>query len=74
MVCTSAFYTVKEVAAILGIAESTAYQVVQKMNKEIEKEGGYYVRGKVNKKIFREKYRLDESDIVFQDNTVKAAN
>lgn len=49
------FLSAKDVAEILGVAESTAYRLVASLNKELKEKGFYTVSGKVNRRYFEEK-------------------
>ena len=49
------FYTVKEVMELLGIGKSKAYEIINRLNKELEAKGYIVVRGKVSKRYFDEK-------------------
>lgn len=51
---TNRYLSAKEVAKLLGIAESTAYAVIREWNKELKKEGFFtkVLFGKLNKPTF----------------------
>lgn len=49
---SSLFYTAKEVQEILGVSRGKAYQVVRKLNEELQHSGFIVVAGKVPKKFF----------------------
>ena len=42
-----ATYTAKELAELLGVSESKAYQYIKQMNAELTKQGFLTVRGKI---------------------------
>lgn len=48
-------YGVEEVQEILGIGKSKAYDIIRKLNAELDKKGYLTVRGKVNIKYFQER-------------------
>lgn len=50
------FLSVSQVAEELGISESYAYKLVQRMNKELKAAGYYTIQGKVDRKYFHEKF------------------
>lgn len=47
---------VDEVAETIGVSRSYAYQVIRKLNKELQEPGHYVVPGKVNKAFLVEKF------------------
>jgi prophage antirepressor-like protein len=49
------FYTVKDVMQMLGIKQTKAYEIIRRMNDELEEMGKLTINGKVNKKYFDEK-------------------
>ena len=49
------FMNVKEVASYLGVSESMAYKIIQKLNKELKAKGYITIAGKVNRAFFEEK-------------------
>jgi transposase len=52
---TKLFYTVREVAEMLGISISKAYMMIQEWNKELADRGYITISGKVSKKYVDEK-------------------
>ncbi|WP_370835514.1 DNA-binding protein [Faecalibacillus intestinalis] len=52
-------YTKNDVMMILNCKKTKAYDVIRKLNKELEKEGYFTIAGKVNAKYFR-KRKLNE--------------
>ncbi len=49
------FYTVNDVMQMLGVKQTKAYEIIRKMNDELEEMGKLTINGKVNKKYFDEK-------------------
>lgn len=49
------FMTVEEVAAELRVSKSKAYQIVQELNAELQKQGYLTVVGRVNATFFHKK-------------------
>lgn len=49
------FMRANEVAAELGIAESTAYRMIQRMNAELKKAGYITISGRVDRRYFHDK-------------------
>ncbi len=49
------FFDVNDVCEILGVGKSKAYQVIRKLNKELESNGYLIVAGKIPKKFFLER-------------------
>ena len=49
------FYTAIDVATILGISRASAYRTIDRLNRELEKEGYFTFSGKVSKKYFQER-------------------
>ena len=50
------YYTADEVARMIGVGRTTAYGIVKKLNKELEKDGFLVVGGKLPKEYFDAKY------------------
>lgn len=48
-------YNAQEVAQILGVSESSAYKIIQKLNMELKEKGFITIRGKVPKKYLEER-------------------
>lgn len=55
METTSRFMNAKEVASYLGVSESKAYKLIQKMNSELKAKGYITIAGKVSRAYFEEK-------------------
>ena len=49
------YYTAAEVAEMLGVSRATAYEIVKKLNEELENLGYIVVKGKVAKAYFHTK-------------------
>lgn len=49
------FYVAQEVADLLGISKTKAYQIIKKLNSELEKQGKIIVPGKISIRYFNEK-------------------
>lgn len=49
------FYTVSDVMQMLGVKQTKAYEIIRRMNDELEDMGKLTINGKVNKKYFDEK-------------------
>lgn len=50
------YYTALEVAAMIGVGRTTAYNLLRAMNKELREAGYLVVDGKIPKDYFDEKY------------------
>ena len=59
---------VGDVMAILGVGQTKAYEIIRKLNDQIE-EAGYErpVSGRVSEKFFRERYYLGDQKIIRLD-------
>lgn len=51
-------YTAKDVAAMLAVSESKAYQIIREMNKELTEMGKLTITGKINKRYFDKKMEI----------------
>lgn len=69
----SLFYTAKEVQEMLGVSRGKAYQVVRKLNEELQKMGFIVVAGKVPKKFFDEHFYGMELQQNVEINSVQSA-
>ncbi|MGI6091943.1 MAG: transcriptional regulator [Negativicutes bacterium] len=49
------FYRVDDVAAILNVAESTAYRIMRTLNAELKRKGMIVISGRISKRYFEEK-------------------
>ena len=54
-----ALMTVDEVMQAAGIGKNTAYQIIKKLNAELEAMGKLTFRGRVNRKFFEERFGYD---------------
>ena len=52
---STSFMRVDEVAQELGISQSYAYKIVQKLNAELKEKGFMTISGRVNKQYFMER-------------------
>lgn len=52
---TNRYLSAKEVAELLGIAESTAYAVIREWNKELKSEGYFTKAGSIPRAYFKKK-------------------
>lgn len=51
-------YTADDVATMLQISKSKAYQVIASLNKELKDLGKLTIRGKINKRYFEKKLEV----------------
>lgn len=51
----SQFIAAKEIASIMGISLSKAYEIIRELNSELKEMGYLVVRGKVSRAYFQEK-------------------
>ena len=51
-------YTAKDVATMLAVSESKAYQIIRQMNKELAEMGKLTITGKINKRYFDKKMEV----------------
>lgn len=60
----SQFIAAKEIASIMGISLSKAYEIIRELNSELKEMGYLVVRGKVSRAYFQEKclYKKEECD------------
>ena len=49
------FMTAQEVADCLGTSKAFAYKAIQKLNREMEKDGYLTISGKINRVYFNER-------------------
>ena len=52
----SVFYSAQEVAELIGCSPSKAYEIIRKMNAELEKEGYAVVPGKIPRPYWNTKF------------------
>lgn len=60
----SQFIAAKEIASIMGISLSKAYEIIRELNSELKEMGYLVVRGKVSRAYFQEKclYKKEKCD------------
>lgn len=54
----SQFLNVKDVISELGVSRSSAYKIIQTLNKELQEQGYLIVSGKVPRHYFLVRYNL----------------
>lgn len=54
----SLMYSAKEVATMLSVSASTAYKLIQAMNKELQQQGKLTIRGKISRRYFDKKMEV----------------
>ena len=54
------YYTVKEVMSCLKCSNTKAYQIMKRLNTELEGKGYMTLRGRVPRKYFEERFNLVE--------------
>ena len=55
--------TAKEISEELGISKTLAYQIMEKLNKELEAKGFLVIKGKVSRRYLSEQiYGMPEKD------------
>lgn len=54
--------TVDEVQRVLLVCRSSAYKIINQLNKELESKGFLTVRGKVNRTYLAERYGIKENE------------
>lgn len=52
----SSFLYVADIMELFGCSKSRAYKVISELNHELERKGFLYVRGRVSRKYFEERY------------------
>ena len=52
----STLMSVEEVMQAAGVGENTAYQIIKKLNAELDAMGKLTFRGRVNRKFFEERF------------------
>ena len=50
------FISASELAEVLGISRAQSYKIIQKLNKQLEKEGFMTLTGKVSRRYFEERF------------------
>ena len=64
------FFFVEDVMEILGISQSKAYQIMRRINKELEAEGYETIAGRVPQKRFCEKFYCGEAPTSYKPTLV----
>lgn len=57
---TRTYYTVSEIAEIVGCKTNTAYKIVAELNKQLKSKGYVTLQGKINKRYFHEHYLMPD--------------
>ena len=52
------FYDCEDIQLILDVKQNKAYQIIRKLNKELEEKGYLTQQGRVNAKYFQERYNI----------------
>lgn len=55
---STAMYSADEVAAILKVSKSKAYQLIKAWNKELEATNKFTLRGRINRRYLEKKLEL----------------
>ena len=50
------FISASELAEVLGISRAQSYKIIQKLNKQLEKDGFMTLTGKVSRRYFEERF------------------
>lgn len=50
------YYTATDVMQLVGVSKSKAYQIIQRLNKELEAKGYIMIGGRVPRKYFDERF------------------
>ena len=56
MEITKLYYTADDVAEMLGISKSSAYNLIKKLNMELENAGYIVIHGRISRVYFSEKW------------------
>ena len=51
-------YYAQDVMQMLGVGQTTAYKIIQELNKELKEKGKITISGRVNKKYFDERVSI----------------
>lgn len=54
--------TATEIMKILRVSQAAAYRIIRQLNEILEKDGYLTVRGKTSKKLFKEKFYIEEME------------
>ena len=50
------FLYVADIMELFGCSRSKAYQIIAELNRELEKKGFLFIRGKISRRYFEERY------------------
>ena len=50
------FVSASELAEVLGVSRAQSYKIIQKLNKQLEKDGFMTLTGKVSRRYFEERF------------------
>ena len=50
------FLYVADIMELFGCSRSKAYQIIAELNRELEKKGGLFIRGRISRRYFEERY------------------
>ena len=54
-----ALLNVNEVMKILRCKQTKAYEIIKKLNQDLEKQGYYTIKGKVEEQYLKERFRIN---------------
>lgn len=61
------YYSAKDIATMLGVSKAKAYEIIRKLNAELDSKGYLTLSGKVSVAYFNKQwYGLDQSEQVKQ--------
>lgn len=59
------YYTAKDLSEMLGVSLAKSYEIIKKLNIELEQKGYITIRGKISKAYFSERwYGLEDKKIL----------
>lgn len=50
------YYSAEDIAEMLGVSKASAYNIIKKLNTELEEKGFLVVSGKISRAYFAEKW------------------
>ena len=50
------FLYVADIMELFGCSRSKAYQIIAELNRELEKKGVLFIRGRISRRYFEERY------------------